>query len=409
VTSVRGVRSAGAAAAALALASAFLACNGILGHQPGTLLVDDAGSVDATDGAGLDATSVDGPTEAVPPDANEAEADGDGGCGDVTKDRNNCGTCGHSCLGGDCTGGECQPFVIAGDPTKDTGLYELYGLVLLGSTLYGTDWISPNCVYTLPASGGVPSFIVSTGSRAQLCAGLLTDGTKLFYDLFDGAGDGIWSVNTDGSQDVQPVTFQYPQAFALDADYLYWTKKYANGIYQAGKDGSGQTEYLATTEVGSILADGGQVFFTEPQNNVVVVATPTNLAGAVPVSAPLAINTAGSIEVDASYVYFMDTGGGFYRAPRGGGSAAAQTIPHAGQAVTWPFVVDAQNVYALGSRRIVRFDKAGSGTAKLVAQLNDDVEAVASDAASIYFTTYGWGHDQTPKTPPYAAVWRIAK
>ena len=44
---------------------------------------------DAADAAGDDATEGDGATEAAPPT--------DGGCGDVTSSKDNCGTCGHAC------------------------------------------------------------------------------------------------------------------------------------------------------------------------------------------------------------------------------------------------------------------------------------------------------------------------
>ena len=38
-------------------------------------------------------------------------------CGDTDADPKNCGSCGHSCLGGDCLGGICQPFLLGTTPS----------------------------------------------------------------------------------------------------------------------------------------------------------------------------------------------------------------------------------------------------------------------------------------------------
>ena len=120
-------RPAAAILAGLSLACAAPACNGILGHQPGTPLADDAGEaggadahVDAYADAGAsdaieaDTASFDsGGGEAAPPDAPDADADG--GCGDLTKDPDNCGTCGHNCgTAGSCVSGQCVSTAAAG-------------------------------------------------------------------------------------------------------------------------------------------------------------------------------------------------------------------------------------------------------------------------------------------------------
>jgi hypothetical protein len=467
---LRSTRRGRAVLALGALACAATACNAILGHHEGSLLeldggadargeaaVDGAADVVASDGPGLDVAEAssadvgDGPgvdgdaaaLDAPPGDgttadgavaetgASDSGADatdgaastdgatstdggtdataGDSGCGDLASDPGNCGACGHSCLGGTCSNGQCQPFLLAGDPNKNTGLFSLYGLLLRGSTLYGTNWSEPNILYDVPITGGGETFIVSAGTRSQLAGGLVTDGTKLFYLLFSGVGNGIWSVDPDGSQDTQVVTFTNVQALAADPTYLYWTQKNQPGMFRSATDGTGQVEYFTTTMIGEIVAEGGQVFFSETQNKVVMVASPTNIAGAVAVSAPIGTVMSASsntIHSDGTYVYFADDAGGFYRAPiGGGGTAAAVPIKPPGQSATSPFVVDSTYVYAVGSRQIVRFPKDGTGSTKLLVTLNDDSYIAVQDATSLYFTTYGSGGS----SPPFAAVWRLAK
>jgi hypothetical protein len=48
-------------------------------------------------------------------------------CANLTNDRNNCGTCGHSCLSGDCVNSACQPFAIASNLTGLPGPLQLDG------------------------------------------------------------------------------------------------------------------------------------------------------------------------------------------------------------------------------------------------------------------------------------------
>ena len=49
--------------------------------------------------------------------------DGGTGCrGDLTTDRLNCGSCGHSCLGGECVKSRCQPVIIAEDQPGPLGI-----------------------------------------------------------------------------------------------------------------------------------------------------------------------------------------------------------------------------------------------------------------------------------------------
>ena len=58
----------------------------------------------SSDDASLDAANLDAPIEAP-------------SCGDVQSAPLNCGRCGHSCLGGACVAGKCQPVtLVTGEP-----------------------------------------------------------------------------------------------------------------------------------------------------------------------------------------------------------------------------------------------------------------------------------------------------
>jgi hypothetical protein len=420
-----------AAVASLAVASGAPACNAILGHQPGTLIADDAG--DAGDGAleGTasdalldargDATSLDAAGD-VPDDTTQSDGPTEAGCGDTQTSADDCGTCGHSCLGGQCLSGQCQPVVLAGDPTKYDGLFSLYGLTILGSTLYGTDWNAQNLVYRVPipdagaAWDASPDFIVPLGTRDTRGLDITTDGTKLFYGIFEGSGAGIWSVNADGTNDSPVQSLIDAQVIAADATYVYWTVwgaggGYGPGVYQANKDGTGSVTYsLQSTMISWVLPDNGQVLLTEAFNKYVAVAAPTDLNTTQPLCAPVASASqlGQQTQVEGAYVYFTDIAGRFYRAPRTPQTQPppAQEITPTGAVPSIPFVVDASHVYALGGGKIVRFNNDGSGGAVVLATLSDTAVTVVQDATSIYFTTYGNFANQGP---PYSALWRLAK
>jgi hypothetical protein len=140
----------------------------------------DAGaSTDATtsgtpvDGASADATTSDAPVDgtvsppstgaAVSPPSSEAavstpSADGaplDAGtaeaspCGDTSSIPTNCGLCGHDCLGGQCSGGVCQPFALiaadAGASPTDLAVDDAY--------LYWTDMYNSAVTRTDKSTG----------------------------------------------------------------------------------------------------------------------------------------------------------------------------------------------------------------------------------------------------------------
>jgi hypothetical protein len=46
----------------------------------------------------------------------------DGSCTDTNTDPNNCGACGHNCLGGACVAGQCQPVILSANQSQPTFL-----------------------------------------------------------------------------------------------------------------------------------------------------------------------------------------------------------------------------------------------------------------------------------------------
>jgi hypothetical protein len=124
------------------ICTSLVGCNAILGIEGGSFDPPsqeedaspesgiEASVVDSAipkDGTAADTSIEDGAADAkadadaaIAPDADagteaDADADAGGGCGDTLSDPKNCGVCGHDCIGGDCTNGICQPWVVAAE------------------------------------------------------------------------------------------------------------------------------------------------------------------------------------------------------------------------------------------------------------------------------------------------------
>ena len=329
--------------ATLTFASAVAACNALL-DIPDAVLRGDAGDLDAavdstatqSDSGGNDRDAL----EAQPPGAAEGGGDAptgccDGGCPSLATDPENCGACGHSCQGGGCDAGQCGPVVLAGSPTEPRGLKSLYGLVLLGGQLVGTDWYQPmTLVYTTPldaslptgtpfypfplADGGTP---IANGASDQLA----TDGQKAFFGIYrddNGWDAGIYSLQLDGAVS-KVATTSHMGSVTTDGTYLYWSDG-ANNLWMANKDGTNpQSIPLQSSYHTQIVAAGGYVFFTAA--NVLYRASPQSLGSTTAISGS---TTVTSFTADGSFLYWVDLNAQrVYRAPLNGTAGVDMTPP----------------------------------------------------------------------------------
>jgi len=107
-------------------------------------------------------------------------------CANTISDGSNCGVCGHSCLGGTCASGICQPFLLGTVPsTVDFARQtivssgEVYVFSQVGQG-------SPSNVWLLDASkASTPTEVTITGSLSCVMNG------ELFWSSYNNAGGGI--------------------------------------------------------------------------------------------------------------------------------------------------------------------------------------------------------------------------
>ena len=114
--------------AALAAACALpgIACDALLGLDPTVLVSDPALKDAATRDVGSEASPPAPSMDAAPEGSPDAVActPCPGGCVDITSNGENCGTCGHSCLGATCSGGACVPVVLTNGAPADLAVDE---------------------------------------------------------------------------------------------------------------------------------------------------------------------------------------------------------------------------------------------------------------------------------------------
>jgi hypothetical protein len=203
---------------------------------------------------------------------------------DLKTDPKNCGSCGHDCLGGDCTLGKCQPIEIAKDQgtlftvaVDEHFIYwggdgssiakksidnsgariELapaaarefaYNLLAVGQTLYwSNDW-KDNAVRgcALPLCSNGPQDLIVAGTPAR----------RLFYGVGDSTmyftqEKSIWkkALPAGLSTQLTPTT-DIAANIASDGTYLYWTE------FSTADKTSAIRKIAVTGGAGSDLATG---------------------------------------------------------------------------------------------------------------------------------------------------------
>jgi hypothetical protein len=371
------------------------------------------------------------------------------GCeSDLGLDAMNCGACGHTCLGGACVSGTCQPLVVVGAPLVATGLVAQYGITVIGSNVYGVSWYSPaatgGVVFKAPVDGslaGKAPIWVFDGAVSASATGIYSNGTDFAFGIYrqdpGGPVPGIWSfkVGTNATANIVAGTASTnacPQnpgssivSVAYDAAYVYWTNQQAPGapanvnpcagVFRASAlDGSGVTTFLASDQIDNLLADNGSVYLMDRTDGSLKAA----LGATLGTTSTLSQFTAGheyKLAVDGTYAYVADnTLKKVYRVKKVGGGAPADITPAKGtltDACSTGFVVDDTRVYCAGpavaGNKIFAFASDGSSAAAsvLASVGNGDLTygPLAQDATAIYWATAGVA------AGTYSAVYKLAK
>jgi hypothetical protein len=288
-------------------------------------------------------------------------------CVNVQTDGKNCGTCGHDCLGGACTGGKCQPIAIA------TGQTAVNGVALDANGIYWTRSGSNSiagvvATAKLDGTGLTPLSSAGVGESDYAPA---VGGGYLYFIQTAGSLRAVWRCqlpSCNGGPSLiagnQPVATD----LALDAanNRLYWV----NG-----------TPYQGT---------GGAVMTMALPNGA-----PTRVVTAdQPNPSSLALGSNGFVywTNGGTYVNNVHQGnGGVRRAPLGQTNGAATTIVTSAGADVVGIALDAQSVY-FGSGSLSTLEVApinGGGSSSKLANVPGRVQEIAVDGTNVYWFESG--------------------
>jgi len=273
-------------------------------------------------------------------------------------DQLNCGECGHSCLGGKCTLGKCEPFQLA-STTQPSGLAVDKTHVYFTAPSQGSIQRvqrDGTCMPVAPcpqAFAGTGTSDPAAGPQTRGATAIVSDGTNVYWTA-DAAGLLVKraAVLPPGPMTtLGPATSTNPGYIALGGGKLWWTTGFGNGdpaphLRSINPDGTGLTvvaDYQAPVSTfkgrGGVAADATSVYWASENGGVYHAAFGDALCNEGSVLAPAckAFGSASSpygVAVDDTFVYWTEPSSGTVRkAPKAGGQssfvASNQDLPQA--------------------------------------------------------------------------------
>jgi hypothetical protein len=312
-------------------------------------------------------------------------------------DENNCGACGHDCLGGNCADGQCQPVALA------SGLDWPVSVTLDDAAVF---WVEqgidggPGAVGQVSKVGGTP-IIRSASAYAW---GIATEGTTLFWTIQHGF-NGLYSEPIDGGlASTVSSSENGASQLAIDpvAGTLFWIDAYYAHSALAVRTYSLDTRQLNTMTVDTTGQDGYYVTFDEryvyfsgssSENTVKRVSRDGGCADASNCGVRLVPGGGGSvgpIAVDDTTLYWAQ-GGAVQLVNKLDGGNVQTLVSFEGSvgAGLYP-LVDGNDLYVtVGSKgAVLRVPKAG-GAEVTLAESQLWPTAICSDSTAIYWIDTG--------------------
>jgi hypothetical protein len=323
-----------------------------------------------------------------------------GQCVDPTTNGENCGACGHSCLGGSCTSSACQPITLAtvgGTPV---------GIAVSATTVYYTSLADApdGLVGSVPVNGGQATTLVPALSNPRHVA---VNGQHIYW-VETGAGGSVMMANLDGTNPtVLGPSLDDPWDVHVDGTGVYWANE------GTGDGGVGAVQTCATTGcvqpttlAGGLLERPSGVATTATAiywtNHVTGGSVYTCAKNGSTQPSPLASaqNDPSSLAISGSNAYWVNDGDGTVMTiPLGGSSMPTQLIPpppptgSSGDGYSMPIAVDTSNVYFTNQTALTILSCAvgGCGGVAKVLATGQTSAGIAVDATAIYWTDYARG------------------
>jgi sugar lactone lactonase YvrE len=323
------------------------------------------------------------------------EVAADAGCSpDLATDGNNCGSCGHSCLGGDCSGGVCQPVVMA------SGQANAVAIAVGGGYVYWTEY-GAGAVRRCPVTGcGASPETVATVSGSYTM-GLAIDATDAYFSAKVAANPSLGSVYRvplDGS--AQPTelatNLDHPVWMAIDSANVYWADWGDGRLMYCPLGVACASPTVVYTQTGGpnmgpngLVSTGAALLWVSDDGNarrctIASCTTPTVLASG--------LNAPTAIAVDATTAYWTNQGAASVMKCLISGCGNSPSLVASNEPGAYAVAVDASGIYwTQGTGGLVRMCPASgcTGGAVTLGSGFSQPAGIALDADAVYVAVYG--------------------
>ena len=370
----------------MAAAYAALACAQILGDDFEIVGNGAGGAASGSTSGNGAATGVGGSTLMCEGTTADCDLDAVNGCEvELTTDGDHCGTCDHSCLGGECVDSVCKAVqLVVGDPNdwpRDVAVD--------GANVYWTNE-SGGTVMRVPKGGGTS---VEVGWNQPFAYGVAVDGMRAYWTTRQQTPNGtVGSAPLGGGAPSAIMTnLDLPEAIGVDATHLYWLAR--SGLYRADKMAPVPGMIASASIIpGRLILDPNYVYWTD-YNSGAINRTPKG-GGATEGLASGQVAPLG-IAIDATSAYWVNfMGNTVYKvdiATRATTELCAAESPR-------DVVVDDDYAYFTNSasNTIRRVAKDG-GESTIIADNQNGARDIAQDEEAVYWANVD------------GSVWKIAK
>jgi hypothetical protein len=305
--------------------------------------------------------------------------------------KEHCGKCGYSCLGGECVDGKCEPLKL-----HESNVGSPPDLAIDATHVYFVNRFND------PGAAAGPGKIFKIGK------------------------DGKCGASSACPQVIVPpdaTITSSPRAIAVDNAGIYWANSIGN-VYRANKDGSGVLMLGpagAAKSAGSIFVGGTFVWWTNTDaaaaEKIYRAKPDATASNAFATTAAPGTYLPATITGDAANLYWTDfLAGKVHKMPYGAvQSCVVETncTTLTVNSLTRPGALaqDATNLYIgenlnYGLSRVVKVPKLAGGAVTELAIGQDVPQAIVSDGTTVYFSIYTAGNvsDTIRKVPVAAAT-----
>jgi hypothetical protein len=264
----------------------------------------------------------------------------------LDKDPLNCGACGHSCLGGACTKGKCEPFQLASTSQPSGLAVDKTHVYFAAPSLNKINRVQHDgtCMPASPcpqpfAGADVGDTDATAFAQTRGPSAIVSDGTNVFWTAAAGLVRRSTVLPPGPMKTIAPAVSTNPGYLALGNGKLWWTVGFASadndphlrsvnpdatGITTVASYGSPIAQFAGR---GGVATDGTSVYWASEKVSAVYHAGFTDPACGEGAFAAVPCKTYGGgasnpygVAVEDTFVFWTEPGSGtIRRAAKGGG------------------------------------------------------------------------------------------